>query len=91
MKGEYLSAKLKVAQLLAKKKGNINALETTIDEVLNSISVYFDYITNDLWSSLPELTNRNGTNCHNSCKAQAWSIGCFTEVLHSLYILTKKK
>lgn len=82
---------MKVAYLLAKKNGNFNALKATINEVLDSIFVYSDYISNDLWTSLPELTNRNGTICHHSCKAQAWSIGCFTEALHTLNVLIKNE
>lgn len=91
MKGEYLNAKLKVAHLLMKKTGKSIALEVTINEVLYNISTYSKYIKSNIWSSLPELTNRNGADCRHSCKAQAWSIGCFAEVLHTLDILTKKK
>ncbi|KAK8816325.1 hypothetical protein WA556_001270, partial [Blastocystis sp. ATCC 50177/Nand II] len=34
-----------------------------------------NYIRNDDWFSLPEMTNRNGEYNGFSCRAQAWSVG----------------
>ena len=36
------------------------------------------------WKSLPELTNRNGDECHFGCPSQAWSVACVLEVFYDL-------
>ncbi|KAK4560942.1 bifunctional 4-alpha-glucanotransferase/amylo-alpha-1,6-glucosidase [Recurvomyces mirabilis] len=32
------------------------------------------------WAGLTELTNRNGSMCHDSCPTQAWSAGCIIDL-----------
>eukprot|EP00917_Polyrhabdina_sp_WS-2016_P010692 GHVP01023520.1.p1 GENE.GHVP01023520.1~~GHVP01023520.1.p1 ORF type:complete len:1118 (-),score=168.66 GHVP01023520.1:6001-9354(-) len=43
------------------------------------------HLQNDLWMSLPELTNENGAFCPDSCRAQAWSVGTILELFHTIY------
>ena len=43
-----------------------------------------EHMKNDAWMSLPELTNSEGKECRDSCKAQAWSISTIIEALFEL-------
>ena len=36
------------------------------------------------WSSLPELTNDNGSFCADSCDSQLWSIAVLLEAINTL-------
>ncbi|VDO55281.1 unnamed protein product [Haemonchus placei] len=45
-------------------------------EIQQRLGNYYRHIRESAWSSLPELTNSNGSNCGGSCLAQAWSVGC---------------
>lgn len=80
----YMSAKLKVASLLARKTGDMSAWHTTLDEVRARLFRYENTMHKSDWSSLPELTNRDGKPCPHSCPAQAWSIGCALETVKTL-------
>lgn len=66
----YMSAKLKVASLLARKTGDMSAWHTTLDEVRARLFRYENTMHKSDWSSLPELTNRDGKPCPHSCPAQ---------------------
>ena len=37
------------------------------------------------WKSLPELTNKDGSECPGSCPAQAWSVATFIDTLYSIH------
>nr|AOE43285.1 glycogen debranching enzyme/amylo-alpha-1,6-glucosidase [Synstelium polycarpum] len=47
------------------------------------------YIAQSSYVSLPELTNRDGAPCRDSCDSQAWSIGTLLSALHYLASLQK--
>jgi glycogen debranching enzyme len=38
----------------------------------------------DGWFGLPELTNRDGAPCRDSCPTQAWTFGTLIEAMHAL-------
>jgi hypothetical protein len=42
------------------------------------------YIRNDPWAGLPELTNKDGAFCYDSCATQAWSASTILDVLEDI-------
>lgn len=42
------------------------------------------HIRASLWAGLPELTNRNGATCDDSCPSQAWSAATVLDALADL-------
>lgn len=41
--------------------------------------------------SLPELTNSNGSYCHDSCRTQAWSASTILDVLEEMNAISNGK
>jgi glycogen debranching enzyme len=48
------------------------------------------YIRNDPWAGLPELTNKDGAPCYDSCATQAWSASTILDVLEEINELSSK-
>ncbi|KAF8584023.1 glycoside hydrolase family 133 protein [Ramaria rubella] len=44
-----------------------------------------DHMQNDPWRGLPELTNRDGSYCRDSCATQAWSSSTILDFLHDVH------
>jgi len=44
-----------------------------------------NYIENDPWAGLPELTNENGQHCADSCNTQAWSASTLLDFLEEVH------
>ncbi len=42
------------------------------------------HIRGDPWAGLPELTNKDGEFCHDSCPTQAWSASTILDVLEEI-------
>lgn len=74
--GYLLQAMLHFAPLI----GGVKELRKTIRKVKSILSRHFVEIQQSPWRSLPELTNKNGSICHDSSPAQAWSMACILEV-----------
>ncbi|KAI6179311.1 Glycogen debrancher [Aphelenchoides besseyi] len=81
---EYLSARLRVGYAI--RHQNPSAWKEAVDEVKDRVQRFAKHMVDDsVWSSLPELTNRNGSYCPPSCQSQAWSVG-FDEPLSHLTV-----
>lgn len=74
--GFYIAAKVNFQRdLLSKPK------------MLALLQNHVQYIANNEWLSLPELTNVNGEPNHFSCQAQAWSVSSLLLALRSIETL----
>lgn len=80
--GYFLMAQLRIAKLLNGQMPNL--MSDVMADVKVTLSNHYTHLTKSDWKSLPELTNRDGHHCHASCAAQAWSVGCFCEVMYEL-------
>lgn len=79
--GFYLRARLYFAQ---KVPDSQKALAAAVDEVKGILSNNYQLIQSSPWRGLPELTNRDGDICPDSCPIQAWSHACLLEVVYDL-------
>ena len=52
-----------------------------IDKVM---AAHYQYLEKSPWLGLPELTNSNGSECHDSCDTQAWSISTLLDTLYDV-------
>lgn len=56
----------------------------TNQEIARILREHREYITNSDWRGLPELTNKDGEYCHDSCTTQAWSAATLLDLLYDL-------
>ena len=82
MIGYFLRAKL----LFARSTGA--SLEDTITEIHYVLSRHAQALKESPWKGLPELTNRNGEECADSCPVQAWSMATLLDVLFDIQQLS---
>uniref|UniRef100_A0A8D8ADW6 Glycogen debranching enzyme n=2 Tax=Culex pipiens TaxID=7175 RepID=A0A8D8ADW6_CULPI len=75
--GFYLRARL----FFAKANG---LLKETVAETWSILQTHLNELQRCHWRGLAELTNENGAYCNDSCRTQAWSMGCVLEVLYDL-------
>ncbi|XP_066584134.1 glycogen debranching enzyme isoform X2 [Prorops nasuta] len=78
--GFFLRARLYFAPLIG---GNAE-LRCTINSTEEIISRHFVEASTNHWRGLPELTNKDGEYCKDSCRSQAWSASTILEVLYDL-------
>ncbi|KAA0189323.1 Glycogen debranching enzyme [Fasciolopsis buskii] len=74
------------ARILSKdpKYSRNGLVDAAVAECQTTLSRLDHALLSSQWRSLPELTNANGQYCHDSCQAQAWSIGCVMEAVYDL-------
>lgn len=46
------------------------------------------HVRNDPWAGIPELTNKNGAYCHDSCATQAWSASTVLDALEDVHLIS---
>ncbi|KAJ8667077.1 hypothetical protein QAD02_008739 [Eretmocerus hayati] len=78
--GFFLRARLHFAPLV----GGEDELRRTIMSTEAIISRHLTEASSNHWRGLPELTNREGEYCADSCRSQAWSASAILEVLYDL-------
>ena len=59
-------------------------LSITLHRIYDKLRVPRAHIRNDPWAGLPELTNKDGAFCHDSCPTQAWSASTILDVLEEI-------
>ncbi|KAH9935947.1 glycoside hydrolase family 13 protein [Epithele typhae] len=47
-----------------------------------------EHVQKDSWAGLPELTNKDGAYCNDSCRTQAWSNSCLLDFLEEVHKLS---
>ncbi|KAH3757290.1 glycoside hydrolase family 13 protein [Pelomyxa schiedti] len=70
------------ALVLHKRYASLSEMKS---HILTLLGPHIKCISESPWSSLPELTNLNGSTCHSGCPAQAWSCACMLEALYAMY------
>lgn len=72
--GYFLRAKLKFA----------DQKEVAVTCIHQALSAHAQALEDSPWSGLPELTNKDGVECADSCPVQAWSMATLLDVLYDL-------
>lgn len=76
--GYFLRAKLK----FARQSGA--SVEDTISFIHQVLGNHAQAIRDSAWQGLPELTNKDGADCADSCPVQAWSMATLLDTLYDL-------
>lgn len=79
--GYFLRAKLQFAHASG------SALDDTISRIHEVLSAHAQALQDSPWAGLPELTNKDGAECSDSCPVQAWSMACLLDVLYDIHQL----
>lgn len=59
-------------------------LSITLHHIYGVLRAPRAHIRTDPWAGLPELTNKDGAVCHDSCATQAWSASTILDVLEEI-------
>jgi glycogen debranching enzyme len=61
----------------------------TLHHLHRRLLPYVRHIRTDAWAGIPELTNKDGELCRDSCTTQAWSSSCLLDFLEEVQKLSK--
>ena len=56
----------------------------TPPEIARITRAHRDHISTDIWAGLPELTNKDGETCWDSCFTQAWSASGLLDLMFDM-------
>lgn len=59
-------------------------LQRTAANTRAILAKHFTELQSSVWRGLPELTNKDGEYCRDSCRTQAWSMASVLEVREKL-------
>ena len=76
--GYFLRARLQFAHRSGVKNSD------NISMIHRILSAHAQALRDSPWKGLPELTNKDGTECVDSCPVQAWSMATLLDVLYDL-------
>ena len=76
----FLRAKITFAQCL----GANNHIKEAIAVCNKMLASHATILRESPWEGLPELTNKDGAPCQNSCPIQAWSMAGMLDVFYDL-------
>ena len=48
------------------------------------LAAHYEFLQDDVWTGLPELTNAHASFCRDSCRTQAWSIATLLDALYDM-------
>ncbi|KAL1753858.1 glycoside hydrolase family 13 protein [Schizophyllum commune] len=78
--GYFLRAYLDFDSRVGAGKDDITV---TLHYLYNALLTVRKHIKDDPWAGIPELTNENGSYCHDSCRTQAWSASTLLDTLQA--------
>lgn len=78
MLGYFLRARLKFARLSG------ISVEETVSSIHRVLGNHAQALQESPWQGLPELTNKDGAECSDSCPVQAWTMGTLLDTLFDL-------
>lgn len=78
MVGYFLRAQLKFARLSG------ISVEETVSSIHRVLGNHAQALRASPWQGLPELTNKDGSECSDSCPVQAWSMATLLDILYDL-------
>jgi glycogen debranching enzyme len=64
--------------------------EDTLHHLFGALLPARGHIQRDPWAGIPELTNKDGAYCADSCNTQAWSASTLLDFLEEVSKLEKK-
>ncbi|KAJ1663511.1 bifunctional 4-alpha-glucanotransferase/amylo-alpha-1,6-glucosidase [Coemansia sp. RSA 1813] len=92
--GYFLRAQLMFYRKLVSKRSSLgpelsHALRTVYHNLHANMVNLKHHISNSSYAGLPELTNKDGSHCRDSCDTQAWSSGCMLMALDDMIQLER--
>eukprot|EP01135_Chromosphaera_perkinsii_P001641 Nk52_evm18s208 gene=Nk52_evmTU18s208 len=66
-------------------------VKLAVQEIHRHLIAHKKMISSCKWRGLPELTNKDGELCKDSCVNQAWSVSCVLDTMYDIAMLMQRK